>query len=74
MQKNVFNQDKQDFFKTDTGLELAQAYLEDEEKMLDKEFAKIVAKGEEIEERRREVKENLAKVKMDKGKNVSNPT
>ena len=49
MQKNVFNQDKQDFFKTDTGLELAQAYLEDEEKMLDKEFAKIDAKGEEIE-------------------------
>ena len=42
--------------------------------MLDKEFAKIDAKGEEIEERRREVKENLAKVKMDKGKNVSNPT
>ena len=74
MQKNVFNQDKQDFFKTDTGLELAQAYLEDEEKMLDKEFAKIDAKGEEIEERRRAVKENLAKVKMDKGKNVSNPT
>ena len=42
--------------------------------MLDKEFAKIDAKGEEIEERRRGVKENLAKVKMDKGKNVSNPT
>ena len=70
MQKNVFNQDKQDFFKTDTGLELAQAYLEDEEKMLDKEFAKIDAKGEEIEERRRAVKENLAKVKMDREKNV----
>ena len=74
MQKNVFNQDKQDFFKTDTGLELAQAYLEDEEKMLDKEFAKIDAKGEEIEERRRGVKETLAKVKMDKGRNVSHPT
>ena len=46
--------------------------------MLDKKFAKIEAKGdnigsekrEEIEKRRREVKENLAKVKMDREKNV----
>ena len=48
MQKNVFNQDKQDFFKTDTGLELAQAYLEDEEKVLDKKFSKIETQGDKI--------------------------
>ena len=50
--------------------------------MLDKKFAKIQAKGdkfgtekrEDIEERRREVKENLAKVKMDREKNVAYPT
>ena len=50
--------------------------------MLDKKFAKIEAKGnnirtkkrEEIEERRLEVKENLAKVKMERERNVSNPT
>ena len=80
--KAVLNQDKEEFFKTDTGLELTQAYLEDEEKMLDKKFAKIEAKGdkyrtewrETIEERRREVKENLTKVKMERERNVSNPT
>ena len=49
--------------------------------MLDKKFAKIEAKGdkigtkirEDIEKRRREVKENLAKVKRKRGGNVSNP-
>ena len=50
--------------------------------MLDKKFAKLEAKGdkyrtewrETIEERRREVKENLTKVKMERERNVSNPT
>ena len=72
--KTISNQGKEEFFKTDTGLELAQAYWEDEEKMIDRKFAKIEAKGdkirsekrEAIEERRREVKENLAKVKREK--------
>ena len=77
---SYFIQDKDEFFETDTGLELA--YWEDREKMLDKKFAKIESKGdkiktekrEDIEERRREVKENLAEVKRDREKNVPYPT
>ena len=48
--------------------------------MLDKKFSKIETQGtrsgprREIEEKRREVKENLVKVKRDREKNVSNPT
>ena len=50
--------------------------------MLDEKFAKIEAQGdkirdekrEEIEDRRREVKENLAEVKIERERNVSNPT
>ena len=50
--------------------------------MLDEKFAKIEAQGDnnelwkrmKIERRRREVKENLAKVKMERERNVSNPT
>ena len=50
--------------------------------MLDRKFAKIEANGDnigsekrgEIEERRREVKENLAEVKIERERNVSNPT
>ena len=49
--------------------------------MLDKKFAKIEANGdkiktgkrEDIEERGREVKENLTKVKRDREKNVPYP-
>ena len=51
---SYFIQDKDEFFETDTGLELAQAYWEDREKMHDKKFAKIEAKGDKIKTEKRE--------------------
>ena len=77
--KSITYQDKDEFFRTDEGLELTQSYWEDEEKLVDKKFARLEAKGdkvetrkkEEIEEERRTVKENLAKVKDKRGKKVA---
>ena len=62
---------KREFFATDEGLELSQAYWEEEEKLVDKKFARLEAKGgkigtekrEELEKERRKVKENLAEVR-----------
>ena len=56
---------------SDEGLELAQAYWEEEEKLVDKKIARLEAKGdkvgtekrEELEKERRKVKENLAEVR-----------
>ena len=66
-------------------MELAVAFFEDEERLHDKKIAKIEAKGDKartdkrieklrIEKRRREVKENLAKLKEKKDGKVANPT
>ena len=63
-------------------MELAVAFFEDEERLHDKKIAKIEAKGdkvrsekrEEIEERRREVKEDLAKLKEKRDGKFENPT
>ena len=76
--KSITYQDKDEFFRTDEGLELTQSYWEDEEKLVDKKFARLEAKGdksgtekrEEIEKKRREVKENLTKVMKERGRKV----
>ena len=74
-------QDLDEFFETDEGLLLAQSYLEDEENLLDKKFARLQAKGdkvwtekrEEIEKERRKVKENLTEVKKKRERKVAEP-
>ena len=74
-------QDLDEFFETDEGLLLAQSYLEDEEKLLDKKFVRLQAKGdkvwtekrEEIEKERRKVKENLTEVKKKRERKVAEP-
>ena len=66
-------------------MELAVAFFEDEERLHDKKIAKIEAKGDKartdkrieklrIEKRRREVKENLAKLKEKRDGKVASPT
>ena len=72
--KSINHQEKDDFFATDEGRELTQSYWEDEEKLLDKKFARLEAKGEEIEEKRRKVKENLAGVRAKREGKVAEPT
>ena len=70
-------QDKDDFCKTDEGMELAQAYWKEEEKLLEKKFAKIEAKANEIATQKREVekeqwevREIFAKMKEEKERKV----
>ena len=80
--KLIFYQDKNRFFATDEGLELSQSFWEDEQKFVEKKFARLEAKGdkvetekrEEIEEERRTVKENLAKVRAKREGKVAEPT
>ena len=75
---NLFSyQDKDEFCKTDEGMELAQVYWKEEEKLLEKKFAKIEAKANEIETQKREVEkeqrevtEILAKMKEKKERKV----
>ena len=76
--KLIIYQNRKRFFATDEGLELSQSFWEDEQKLVEKKFARLEAKGdkvetekrEEIEEERRTVKENLAKVKDKRGRKV----
>ena len=72
-----FYQDKDDFCKIDEGMELAQAYWKEEEKLLEKKFAKIEAKANEIATQKREVekeqwevREIFAKMKEEKERKV----
>ena len=75
----IYQGPKREFFATDEGLELSQAYWEEEEKLVNKKFARLEAKGdkvgtrkkEKIEKEQRTVKENLAKVKDKRGKKVA---
>ena len=77
--KLIIYQNRKRFFATDEGLELSQSFWEDEQKLVEKKFARLEAKGdkietekrEEIEEERRTVKENLAKVKDKRGRKVA---
>ena len=79
--KSITYQDKDEFFRTDEGLELTQSYWEDEEKLVDKKFARLEAKGdkvrtekkEDIEEERKKVKENLTELKTKKEKKIAEP-
>ena len=67
----IIYQNNDQFFETDEGLELAQAYWEEEEKLVDKKIERLEAKEdkvgtekrEELEKERRKVKENLAEVR-----------
>ena len=80
--KLIIYQNRKRFFATDEGLELSQSFWEDEQKLVEKKFARLEAKGdkietekrEEIEEERRTVKENLAKVKDKRGRKVAKAT
>ena len=80
--KLIFYQNKNQFFATDDGLELSQAYWEEEEKLVDKKFARLEAKGdkvetekrEELEKERREVKENLTDVREKRERKIAEAT
>ena len=77
----IIYQNKNEFFATDVGLELSQAYWEEEEKLVNKKFARLEAKGDKIEtekkekiEERSKVKENLADVRKKRERKVAEAT
>ena len=80
--KLIIYQNRKRFFATDEGLELSQSFWEDEQKLVEKKFARLEAKGdkietekrEEIEEERRTVKEILTEVKKKRERKVAEPT
>ena len=79
--KLIIYQNRKRFFATDEGLELSQSFWEDEQKLVEKKFARLEAKGDKIEtekkekiEERSKVKENLADVRKKRERKVAEAT